>query len=147
MAGTVKGGKGSPEVDAYAARMSGKPATTPEPDPAPVSTPTKKTPPVSKSTPAKKTSTTKKSTPAKKTTPATKAPSTKPATKSGSPKVLTPPSPSGGVSMVDSGAGFVLGLLVWTWIGLPFLKGGPKGVKDMLRAKFLNKAPDGSWLP
>lgn len=49
--------------------------------------------------------------------------------------------------MVDSGAGFVLGLLVWTWIGLPFLQGGPTAVKNMLRAKFLNKAPDGSWLP
>jgi hypothetical protein len=49
-------------------------------------------------------------------------------------------------SMVDSGAGFVLGLLLWTWVGLPFLQAGPVGVKNMLRAKFLNKAPDGSWL-
>jgi hypothetical protein len=48
---------------------------------------------------------------------------------------------------VDSGAGFVLGLLVWGWVVLPFLAGGPAAVRNTLRAKFFNKAPDGSWLP
>lgn len=48
---------------------------------------------------------------------------------------------------VDSGAGFILGLLFWGWIALPFLKGGTTGVRDTLRAKFFNKASDGSWLP
>jgi hypothetical protein len=51
------------------------------------------------------------------------------------------------VSTLDSGAGFILGLLVWGWVALPFLTGGPTGVRNVLRAKFFNKAPDGSWLP
>jgi hypothetical protein len=45
------------------------------------------------------------------------------------------------------GAGFVLGLMVWGWVALPFLKGGPSEVKKVLMAKFLNKAPNGAWLP
>lgn len=53
----------------------------------------------------------------------------------------------GGSGVVSSGAGFLLGLVFWGWVALPFLKGGPQGVKNMLKAKFLNKAPDGSWLP
>jgi hypothetical protein len=48
---------------------------------------------------------------------------------------------------VSSGAGFVLALLFWTWVGVPLIQRGPNGVRDQLRAKFLNKAPDGSWLP
>ncbi len=48
---------------------------------------------------------------------------------------------------VGSGAGFILALLAWTWIGVPLLQRGPQGVKDQLRAKFLNKGPDGKWLP
>lgn len=70
-------------------------------------------------------------------------PSTKPVRNTGG----TGSSSSSAGSFVSSGAGFVLGLLVWTWVGLPFLQGGPTAVKNMLRAKFLNKAPDGSWLP
>lgn len=56
---------------------------------------------------------------------------------------------SGGraVSVADDGAGWILGLLLWGWVVLPFVKGGPTGVKNVLMAKFLNKAPDGSWLP
>lgn len=50
-------------------------------------------------------------------------------------------------STVSGGAGFILGVLFWSWIALPFLKNGPSGVTNMLRAKFTNKAPDGSWLP
>lgn len=48
---------------------------------------------------------------------------------------------------VDDAAGFVLALVFWTWVALPFLKSGPTGVKNTLRAKFFNKAADGSWLP
>lgn len=50
-------------------------------------------------------------------------------------------------AVVDDGAGFILGLLVWGWLVLPFITHGPSGVKAVLMAKFLNKAPDGSWLP
>lgn len=62
----------------------------------------------------------------------------------------TRPTSSTVVSMpgpVSSGAGFILGVLFWAWIALPFLKDGPAGVTATLRAKFTNKAPDGSWLP
>jgi hypothetical protein len=46
----------------------------------------------------------------------------------------------------NAAAGFILGLLLWGWVGLPLVKGGPNLVKDTLRAKFFNKAPDGSYL-
>lgn len=49
--------------------------------------------------------------------------------------------------VVDTGAGFILAALFWTWVGLPFLKDGLGGVRNQLRAKFFNKAADGSWLP
>ncbi len=54
--------------------------------------------------------------------------------------------PAGG-GMVSNGAGFVLALVFWGWVVLPFVKGGPAGVRDVIRAKFINKAADGSWLP
>jgi len=41
----------------------------------------------------------------------------------------------------------VLAVFVWAWVGLPLLQGGPKQVRNVLRAKFLNKGPDGGWLP
>lgn len=44
-------------------------------------------------------------------------------------------------------AGWVLGLILWAGVALPFIHGGPSGVKAWWMAKFLNKAPDGSWLP
>lgn len=47
----------------------------------------------------------------------------------------------------DQGAGVILGMLLWGWIVLPLLKGGPREVRNVIRAKFLNKAADGSWLP
>lgn len=56
------------------------------------------------------------------------------------------PKPSKG-GATQAGAGYVLGLLVWGWVILPFMQKGPKGVKAVLMAKFLNKAPDGSALP
>lgn len=53
----------------------------------------------------------------------------------------------GSFKPVNDGAGWVLGLLLWGWVGVPFVKGGPAQVKKVWMAKFLNKAPDGSWLP
>lgn len=50
-------------------------------------------------------------------------------------------------SVASNGAGVILAFLVWGWVGLPFIQGGLGGVKDVIRAKFLNKAHDGSWLP
>lgn len=44
-------------------------------------------------------------------------------------------------------SGFVLSLLLWSWVGLPFVLHGATGVKDVLRAKFLNKGPSGNELP
>jgi hypothetical protein len=44
-------------------------------------------------------------------------------------------------------AGFILGLIAWAWVGRPLIQGGPTQVKAVLKAKFTNKAPDGSWLP
>lgn len=58
-------------------------------------------------------------------------------------------------SPVNTGAGFVLGILVWTWVVLPFLgvpksvhggKSGVEEVRNVLRAKFFNKGPDGNWI-
>lgn len=50
-------------------------------------------------------------------------------------------------SVANNGAGWVLGLLLWGWVVVPFVKGGPTQVKKVWRAKFLNQAPDGSPLP
>jgi hypothetical protein len=41
----------------------------------------------------------------------------------------------------------VLAVLFWAWLGAPFLRGGQAEVRKTLRAKFLNQAPDGKWLP
>jgi hypothetical protein len=46
----------------------------------------------------------------------------------------------------DDGAGFLLGVFAWV-LTLAYLRGGPGGVRDWLRAKFLNKGPDGERLP
>lgn len=48
---------------------------------------------------------------------------------------------------VETGAGVILGIVFWGWVALPMLQGGPGRVRDVLRAKFVNKGPDGSWLP
>lgn len=47
----------------------------------------------------------------------------------------------------QSAAGVIVGFLFWGWIALPLLRGGPTEVRDLLRAKFLNKGPRGEWLP
>jgi hypothetical protein len=68
------------------------------------------------------------------------------------PSTSTPPagggSPRGGgaPAYVDDGAGFLLGLALWA-LTLAYLRGGSHAVKDLIRAKFVNKAHDGSWLP
>ena len=54
---------------------------------------------------------------------------------------------SGPETAAQSGAGFLVGLLFWGWIILPLVRGGPPEVRKTIKAKFLNKAPDGSWLP
>jgi hypothetical protein len=41
----------------------------------------------------------------------------------------------------------IVALFAWGWIGMPLLSGGPTAVRNTLRAKFFNKAADGSWLP
>jgi hypothetical protein len=59
------------------------------------------------------------------------------------------PSPvqSRAATVANGGAGFILGLLVWGWVIMPLIHGGPTGVRNTLKAKFFNKRPDGSWLP
>lgn len=57
---------------------------------------------------------------------------------------LTRPNPG---RAINAGAAFILAIAGWCLVGLPFLKDGVSGVKAQLMAKFLNKAPDGSWLP
>jgi hypothetical protein len=52
----------------------------------------------------------------------------------------------GKFSAADAG-GAVLALVFWSWIVLPILQGGPDKMKNVLRAKFLNKGPKGEWLP
>lgn len=47
----------------------------------------------------------------------------------------------------EDGAGFLLALIVWGWVIMPFLQGGPTQVRNVLRAKFFNKGPGGEWLP
>jgi hypothetical protein len=54
--------------------------------------------------------------------------------------------PASAGSAVESGAGFVLGLIAWGWVVMPLLTGGVGGMKKVLMAKFFNKAPDGTWL-
>lgn len=53
---------------------------------------------------------------------------------------------SGPVLTVGDASGFVLGVLAWVLV-LQYLRDGPKGVRDWLRAKFLNKDPQGRPLP
>jgi hypothetical protein len=58
-----------------------------------------------------------------------------------------PPLPYESQVLLNTTAGFLLALVVWGWVIMPFLTGGPAGVKKVLLAKFINKTPDGRWLP
>lgn len=40
---------------------------------------------------------------------------------------------------VQTGSGFLLGLALWGWVVLPYLKGGTTEVRKTLAAKFFNK--------
>lgn len=40
---------------------------------------------------------------------------------------------------VQTGSGFLLGLTLWGWVVLPYLRGGPAEVRKTLAAKFFNK--------
>jgi hypothetical protein len=53
--------------------------------------------------------------------------------------------PSGGPAA--QGSWFLLGLLLWGWVVLPFLKGGMGEMRAVLRAKFFNRDKKGGWLP
>ncbi len=83
--------------------------------------------------------------PPKRSTGPTAGPARTPA----QPAPLAPaPYRGGGVTgATETGAGVILALMFWTWVALPFLKSGPTGVRNVLRAKWFNKAPDGTWLP
>lgn len=45
--------------------------------------------------------------------------------------------------VVREGSWVFLGFLGWVWVGLPFIKKGPAGVKEVLLAKFVNRTPTG----
>ena len=52
----------------------------------------------------------------------------------------------------DDVAGALLAVVVWSWVVLPWLdpprgKSRIRAVQDVLRAKFINKGPDGEELP
>lgn len=47
----------------------------------------------------------------------------------------------------DDASGFLLALMLWGWVVLPYLDGGAERVKDVLRAKCFNKGAKGEWLP
>jgi hypothetical protein len=49
--------------------------------------------------------------------------------------------------VVDTGAAFMLGLLFWGWVVMPYLRGGQTEVRKVLKAKFLNKSLEGEFLP
>jgi hypothetical protein len=52
----------------------------------------------------------------------------------------SPPAPVTTASAgVQTGSGFLLGLFLWGWVGLPYLRGGGAEVRATLAAKFLNK--------
>lgn len=57
----------------------------------------------------------------------------------------------GGPPRLEDGSGFVLGVFLWA-LTLAYInprgqhRSGIDGVKDWLRAKFLNKGPDGQFL-
>jgi hypothetical protein len=65
----------------------------------------------------------------------------KPAAAGGGGSLPAPP------AFVNEGAGVLLAVVAWGWLVMPFLVGGMPRVRQVLKAKFLNRAADGSWLP
>jgi hypothetical protein len=55
--------------------------------------------------------------------------------------------PSSLGSAGDDVASVLLGLLLWGWVIRPYLAGGTQGIKNMLRAKFINQDAKGGQLP
>jgi hypothetical protein len=47
---------------------------------------------------------------------------------------------------VNDASGFLLGAVLWVLV-LQYVQGGLPAVRRWLRAKFVNKGPDGSYLP
>lgn len=43
-------------------------------------------------------------------------------------------------------SGALFAVIAWSWIVLPLVQGGPGRVRDVWRAKWLNKGPDGKRL-
>lgn len=54
------------------------------------------------------------------------------------------PNPGG---VVRESSWVVLGFLGWVWVALPFIKGGPSAVGQVLAAKFVNRTPDTDHTP
>ena len=50
-------------------------------------------------------------------------------------------------STADKGAATLLGFVLWCWVGLPLIQGGPSRVADVWRAKWLNQDSKGKTLP
>jgi hypothetical protein len=48
---------------------------------------------------------------------------------------------------IEDGAFVALMVVLWCWVALPMLVGGKARLRAVLMAKFLNRKPDGSWLP
>lgn len=61
-------------------------------------------------------------------------------------RLASTPFRPGGRLTVNDASGFLLGVFVWVLV-LQFLRDGPQGVRDWLRAKFLNRDPSGKELP
>jgi len=110
----------------------------PEPEPEP---PKQRPAPQSKAAP-------KAATPKPPKAPATpKAPKAKPAPKPPTP-ASTPASPAPSGSVIDAGAGWVLGLIAYAVFNA-YLNYGPAGARGWFAAKFLNKpySPNGAQTP
>lgn len=54
---------------------------------------------------------------------------------------------SSGSRRRTSPGGFLLGVVAYGWVVLPFVQGGPRRVRAVWAAKFLNRGPDGKPLP
>lgn len=59
----------------------------------------------------------------------------------------TKPAPAPASSGGGSAGPFILGVLAYAWVVLPLIQGGPSRVKDVWRAKWLNRGPKGQVLP